>query len=56
MEKRFSNIYPQKWAQIFVLLGFCLFLYFINLGQWDLWSPDEPRYAQVAREMVEEGD
>ncbi len=56
MEKRFSNIYPQPWAQIFVLLGFCLFLYFINLGQWDLWSPDEPRYAQVAREMVNGGD
>ncbi len=56
MEKRFSHIYPQKWAQIFVLLGFCLFLYFLNLGQWDLWSPDEPRYAQVAREMVNGGD
>ena len=55
-EKRFSNIYPQKWAQFFVLLGFCLFLYFLNLGQWDLWSPDEPRYAQVAREMANGGD
>ncbi len=54
--KRFSNIYPQKWAQLFVLLGFCLLLYFLNLGQWDLWSPDEPRYAQVAREMVNGGD
>jgi len=56
MEKRFSNIYPQKWVQILLLLGFCFVLYFLNLGRWDLWNPDEPRYAQVAREMVNGGD
>jgi 4-amino-4-deoxy-L-arabinose transferase-like glycosyltransferase len=55
-DRRFSKIYPQKWAQIIILLGFCFALYFINLGQWDLWNPDEPRYAQVAREMVNRGD
>ena len=55
-ERRFSKIYPQKWAQIIILLGFCFVLYFINLGRWDLWNPDEPRYAQVAREMVNRGD
>ena len=56
MEKRFSKIYPQTWAQIILLVGFCFFLFFFNLNQWDLWSPDEPRYAQVAREMVNGGD
>jgi len=56
MEKRFSRIYPQKWAQIAILLGVCLFLFFFNLNRWDLWNPDEPRYAQVAREMVNGGD
>jgi 4-amino-4-deoxy-L-arabinose transferase-like glycosyltransferase len=56
IDHRFSKIYPQKWAQIIILLGFCFALYFINLGQWDLWNPDEPRYAQVAREMVNRGD
>ncbi len=31
-------------------------LLLIGLGNRDLWDPDEPRYAQVAREMVEDGD
>jgi 4-amino-4-deoxy-L-arabinose transferase-like glycosyltransferase len=56
IKKQLYHTYPQKWAQIFVLLGFCFLLYFLNLGQWDLWNPDEPRYAQVAREMINGGD
>ena len=47
---------PQPWAQVALLLGLCIVIYFINLGQWDLWSPDEPRYAEVSREMVNGGD
>lgn len=56
MKKELSNLYPQKWTPLILLLGFCLVLFFINLGRWDLWNPDEPRYAQVAREMVDGGD
>jgi 4-amino-4-deoxy-L-arabinose transferase-like glycosyltransferase len=56
MEKRFSKFYPQKWVQITILVAFCLVLYFFNLNRWDLWNPDEPRYAQVAKEMVHSGD
>src|SRR4030043_583786 len=56
MERRLSQVYPQKWVQIGILIGFCMILYFFNLGRWDLWTPDEPRYAQVAREMVNRGD
>jgi 4-amino-4-deoxy-L-arabinose transferase-like glycosyltransferase len=56
MEKRYSTFYPQPWVQVAILIGFCIVLYFLNLGRWDLWNPDEPRYAQVAREMVNGGE
>jgi len=39
-----------------ILVAFCFMLFFFNLNRWDLWNPDEPRYAQVAREMVHGGD
>jgi 4-amino-4-deoxy-L-arabinose transferase-like glycosyltransferase len=55
-EKGFLKVWLQPWVQIILLAGFCFFLYFLNLGQWDLWNPDEPRYAQVAKEMVSRGD
>jgi len=56
MNQRFFRIIPQPWAQIALLVGLCLVIYFVNLGQWDLWNPDEPRYAEVSREMVKGGD
>jgi 4-amino-4-deoxy-L-arabinose transferase-like glycosyltransferase len=39
-----------------LLAGFCLFLFFYGLGQFGLVGADEPRYAQVAREMLERHD
>ena len=56
MNQRFSKILPQPWAQVALLVGLCFVIYFVNLGQWDLWNPDEPRYAEVSREMVNGGD
>jgi len=36
-----------------LLVGFCAFLFFYGLGAFGLIGADEPRYAQVAREMLE---
>ena len=35
-----------------LLAGFCAFLFFYGLAQFGLIGADEPRYAQVAREML----
>jgi 4-amino-4-deoxy-L-arabinose transferase-like glycosyltransferase len=56
MKHRCFELCQQKWAQILLLSGFCLILYFLTLGQWELRGHDEIRYTQIAREMVEGGD
>lgn len=40
-------------TDILLLAGFCAFLFFYGLGAFGLIGADEPRYAQVAREMLE---
>lgn len=39
-----------------LLTGFCAFLFFYGLAQFGLIGADEPRYAQVAREMLQRQD
>ncbi len=43
-------------ADALLLAGFCAFLFFYGLGQFGLIGADEPRYAQVAREMLQRHD
>jgi 4-amino-4-deoxy-L-arabinose transferase-like glycosyltransferase len=43
-------------ADWLLLLGFCIFLFFYGLGSFGLIGADEPRYAQVAREMLTRHD
>jgi 4-amino-4-deoxy-L-arabinose transferase-like glycosyltransferase len=39
-----------------LIAGFCAFLFFYGMGQFGLIGADEPRYAQVAREMLDRHD
>ena len=54
--EQLSKRLSERRVQVGFLVAFCLVLYFVNLGRWDLWNPDEPRYGQVAREIVNGGD
>jgi 4-amino-4-deoxy-L-arabinose transferase-like glycosyltransferase len=46
----------QRVREWILLAGFCMFLFFYGLGQFGLVGADEPRYAQVAREMLARHD
>jgi 4-amino-4-deoxy-L-arabinose transferase-like glycosyltransferase len=39
-------------AEMVTLAAFCAFLLFFGLGAFGLVGADEPRYAQIAREML----
>jgi 4-amino-4-deoxy-L-arabinose transferase-like glycosyltransferase len=43
-------------TDLFLLAGFCGFLFFYGLAYFGLVGADEPRYAQVAREMLARHD
>ena len=43
-------------VELILVAAFCAFLFFYGLGNFGLVGPDEPRYAQVAREMHERND
>lgn len=49
----FRRIQP---SHLLLILGFVWVQFFLSLGGLGLVGPDEPRYAQVAREMLASGD
>jgi 4-amino-4-deoxy-L-arabinose transferase-like glycosyltransferase len=46
----------QTRTDMLLLVAFCGFLFFYGLGSFGLVGADEPRYAQIAREMLERSD
>jgi 4-amino-4-deoxy-L-arabinose transferase-like glycosyltransferase len=44
------------WLELLTVAGFCAFLFFYGLGAFGLVGADEPRYAQIAREMLARHD
>jgi 4-amino-4-deoxy-L-arabinose transferase-like glycosyltransferase len=51
-----SRINPQNRTALLLLVAFCGFLFFYGLGAFGLVGADEPRYAQIAREMLNRSD
>ena len=47
---------PSNRIAIAVLLALAALLFFVNTWGYDLWPPDEPRFGEVAREMMQSGN
>ena len=46
----------QEWIDLLTIAGFCAFFCFYGLAAFGLTGADEPRYAQIAREMLQRHD
>ena len=55
-ETRIATASARVSTDWFLLGGFCAFLFFFGLANFGLLGADEPRYAQIAREMLARHD
>ena len=46
----------KDWLDLLTVAGFCVFFCFYGLAAFGLTGADEPRYAQIAREMLQRHD
>jgi 4-amino-4-deoxy-L-arabinose transferase-like glycosyltransferase len=53
---RFKLALPQPWRDMLCLAAVFTLFYFIYLGSYPLFTPDEGRYTEVAREMLANHD
>ncbi|MCQ9208632.1 MAG: glycosyltransferase family 39 protein, partial [Omnitrophica bacterium] len=51
-----KEFFQRQGMMISALVFFSLVVLFFNLGKKSFWEPDEGRYAEISREMVESGD
>ena len=56
MNHFFSKLVHQEITHLLVLSMICGLFFFAPIDLRGLWEPDEARYAEMAREMVESGD
>jgi len=54
--QQFLSMTTRTRTDVLLLAGFCAFLFVYGMGQFGLIGADEPRYAQVAREMLDRHD